>query len=172
MPVGNLLLCAAILLSGGIFSSISLFAASLNIVFISKSLFYDLQKSVLWPVINKAWNDHVGLLRMIAKDKAVKLCGDCQCDSPGYSATLGTYSVRTMDSGHILGFSQVHVSETSSSVAMEREGLSGLLKELQMNGLSVSPLATDRSPRIHAMMRKDFSYIPHQFCKVCNQKAS
>ena len=53
-PVGNILLSAAILLSGGLFSTFYLFASLLNFAFIGKSTFYEMQHRILWPVIDKA----------------------------------------------------------------------------------------------------------------------
>ena len=100
-PVGNILLSAAILLSGGLFSTFYLFASLLNFAFIGKSTFYELQHRILWPVIDKAWHDHVGVVQMLAQGRALRLCGDARCDSPGYSATYGTYTLMDMLDGLI-----------------------------------------------------------------------
>ena len=163
-PVGNILLSAAILLSGGLFSTFYLFASLLNFAFIGKSTFYELQHRILWPVIDKAWHDHVGVVQMLAQGRALRLCGDARCDSPGYSATYGTYTLMDMLDGLICGFSLVQVTETDhNSGAMEKEGLRRLLLQLRCDGLNVSLLATDRSPQIRAMMRREFPTIKHQF---------
>ena len=94
----------------------------------------------------------------------MRLCGDARCDSPGYSATYGTYTLMDMLDGLICGFSLVQVTETDhNSGAMEKEGLRRLLLRLRRDGLNVSLLATDRSPQIRAMMRREFPTIKHQF---------
>ena len=163
-PVGNILLSAAILLSGGLFSTFYLFASLLNFAFIGKSTFYELQHRILWPVIDKAWHDHVGVVQMLAQGRALRLCGDARCDSPGYSATYGTYTLMDMLDGLICGFSLVQVTETDhNSGAMEKEGLRRLLLQLRRDGLNVSLLATDRSAQIRAMMRRESPTIKHRF---------
>ena len=51
------------------------------------------------------------------------LSGDGHCNSPGYSAKYATYSLMDSATDLILDYSLVQVSETGSSVAMEKVGL-------------------------------------------------
>ena len=51
---GNVLLAGSILFSGNSFQNINSFAHRLNLTFIGKSFFYDIQKEFLFPVVNKA----------------------------------------------------------------------------------------------------------------------
>ena len=48
------------------------------------------------------------------------LSGDGHCDSPGYSAKCATHSLMDSATDLILDYSLVQVSETGSSVAMEK----------------------------------------------------
>ena len=91
---GNVLLAGSILFSGNSFQNINSFAHRLNLAFIGKSFFYDIQKEFLFPVVNKAWKDHQeNLFEEVKKSKKLDICGDGRCDSPGHSAKYGTYSV-------------------------------------------------------------------------------
>lgn len=86
---GSWLFSAAILLCGGLFTTFSLFAKVLNVSFISARTFYHFQASVVCPVVNKAWMDHVLALHTYLEGETVKVSGDARCDSPGYSAKYG-----------------------------------------------------------------------------------
>ena len=55
---GNVLLAGSMLFSGNSFQNTNSFAQRLNLAFIGKSFFYDIQKEFLFPVVNKAWKDH------------------------------------------------------------------------------------------------------------------
>ena len=55
---GNVLLAGSILFSGNSFQNKHSFAHRLNLAFIAKSFFYDIQKEFLFAVVNKAWKDH------------------------------------------------------------------------------------------------------------------
>ena len=52
----------------------------------------------------------------------INLNGDGRCDSPGHSAKYGTYTLMDNDSGKVVAFRVVQVSEVTSSNAMEKEG--------------------------------------------------
>ena len=71
------------------------------------------------------------------------LSGDGRCDNPGYSAKYATYSLMDSATDLILHYSLVHVSETGSSVAMEKEGLRRCLDKLLDQGVDIISLATD-----------------------------
>ena len=58
------------------------------------------------------------------------LSGDGCCDSPGYSAKYGTNILMDSATDLILDYSLVQVSNVSSSVAMEKEGLRCCLDKL------------------------------------------
>ena len=86
---GNLLLAAAILFSGGIYSTFSLWASLLNLAFFGKSTFFKIQRDILCPVINLAWSLQVDAMHFLCQGQQMKVIGDARCDSPGYSAKYG-----------------------------------------------------------------------------------
>ena len=49
------------------------------------------------------------------------LFGDGRCDSPGYSAKYGTYTLIDSATDHILDYGLVQVLDVGSSVAMKKE---------------------------------------------------
>lgn len=87
---GTWLMSAAIILAGGLFSTFSLFCHTINLCFVSRSTFFDVQSKFICPVINKAWLDHVLGLHVLLRGATINISGDGRCDSPGYSAKYGT----------------------------------------------------------------------------------
>lgn len=164
-PVGNLLMASAILLSGGLYQVFSVFASLMNLAFIGRTTFFDIQKHILWPVIDQVWHDHVGALHVWASTKPnMSLSGDARSDSPGYSAKYTTYSMLDMQTKVLLDFELVHVSETNNnSVAMEKVGLARIMARLDKAGIKVSTIATDRSPQVKNFLKKTFPAVNHQF---------
>ena len=53
---------------------------------------------------------------------AINFNSDGHCDSPGHNTKYGTYTLMDDDSGKVVAFSVVQVSEVTSSNAMEKEG--------------------------------------------------
>ena len=160
---GNVLLAGSILFSGNSFQNINTFAQRLNLAFIGKSYFYQIQMEFLFPVVDKAWKDHQqDLLKEVKKSK-LNICGDGRCDSPGHCAKYGTYTIMDESTNKILDFSVVQVTEVSSSNAMEAEGCNRVLKNLKSKGVKVRCLTTDRHTTITSEMRKKHSKIIHQY---------
>ena len=124
-PEGNLLLAASILFTGNTFAAINRFASCFNLQFISESVFYDTQQKYLFSVINEAWAaESTPQVEMLKATRAVILDGEGRCDSPGHSAKYGTYILMDDDTGNVVAFNVVKVSEVTSSNAMEKEGFS------------------------------------------------
>ncbi|XP_052788440.1 uncharacterized protein LOC128223186 [Mya arenaria] len=97
------------------------------------------------------------------KGKRVCSAGDGRCDSPGFSAKYGTYTVMDIQTNVILGFHITQCTETSSSVYMEKHGLEKCLGHLQDNEVTVDVLATDRHVQIRKYLTDKWPDINHQF---------
>ena len=163
-PVGNLLLAASILFTGNTFASVSRLASCLNLQFISESVFYDTQQQFLFPVLNQAWKNEQEIVRQELVNKGtINLNGDGRCDSPGHSAKYGTYALMDDDSGKVVAFSVVQVSEVTSSNAMEKEGFQRCIKSLEDDRVQIDRIATDRHVSISSFMNKERSQINHQY---------
>ena len=63
----------------------------------------------------------------------------------------------------MVAFNVVQVSEVSSSNAMEKEGFSRCLQDLEEKGIIINRLATDRLVSISSSTKKDFPHINHQY---------
>ena len=162
-PLGNLLLAASILFTGN-FAAISRLASCFNLQFFSESVFYDTQRKYLFPVVNEAWEaESQRQVDRLTSKEVVNLDGDGRCDSPGHCAKYGTYTLMDEDSGDVVAFNVVQVSEVSSSNAMEKEGFSRCLQDLEEKGIMINRIATDRHVSISSSMKKDFPHINHQY---------
>ena len=118
----------------------------------------------MFPVINDAWEAEKQRQLDILNDKeVVNLDGDARCDSPGHSAKYGTYTLMDDDTGDVVAFSVIQVSEVTSSNAMEKEGFSRCIQLLTSNDVTISRIATDRHVTIGSCMAKDQSAIRNLF---------
>ena len=131
-PVENLLLVASMLFTGNTFAGVSRLASCLNLQLIIESVFYDTQQRFLFPVLNQAWENEQQMVRQELINKSViNLNGDGRCDSPGHNAKYGTYTLMDDDSGTVVAFSVVQVSEVTSSNAIEKEGFKRCIESLE-----------------------------------------
>ena len=90
------------------------------------------------------------------------MSGDAPCDSPGYSAKYGTYSLMDSAVNLILDYSLIEVSKVSSSVAMEKDGLQHCLDKLLTQGVTIASIATDSHTNLPSLMKKEYLFIDHQ----------
>ena len=164
-PAGNILIPAAIVFSGGSYEPLKQFSNALNLKFVNKDQFYDVQDKIIFPVINNAYKKQQKDIIETLKDEktAVNLCGDGRSDSPGHNAKYGTYSLMDEATGNIVDFSLVQVSEVTSSNAMENEGCQRSLNKVLSQDVNIRSLATDRHTTITAERRKKFPSIIHQY---------
>ena len=119
-PAGNILIPAATIITGGTYESTKQFANALNLSFVNKDQFYQVQDDIIFPVIEDAYKkQQKDVIETMKKEKKpVDLCGDGRSDSPGHNAKYGTYSLMDETSEKIVDFSLVQVSEVSSSNAV------------------------------------------------------
>lgn len=82
----------------------------------------------------------------------VILGGDARCDSPGYSAKYGSYTLMDLQTKKILDFQLIQSNEVKDSTHMELEGLKralGFLKDY----VNIKEVVTDRHSSIKKYMR-------------------
>lgn len=97
----NLSLAAATFLTGNNFAKIAQFCSVAGLAFIKENSFFNIQKNVVCPCLQKLWAEHVeSALEYMPPN--VTLCGDGRCDSPGHSAKLLVYPLMEHDSGRII----------------------------------------------------------------------
>ena len=146
MPLGNLLVPAAIILSGNTFAPINYFVSCLNLQIMSKTTFYKIQDKYVIPVVNNSWHKHQNSVLKETKNQknSLNVGEDGRCDSPRHLAKYGTYSLLDESSGKVVEFSFMQVTEVSSSNAMEYEGCKRSLDKLIKKKIPVRCLTTDR----------------------------
>ena len=82
-------------------------------------------------MINQAWkSNQLKILSQAKQDSRVNACGDGRSDSPGHSAKYGTYTVINEETGKVIAFSVIQVSEVTSLNAMEFNGCKRTLNSL------------------------------------------
>ena len=101
----------------------------MKLQFLSESTYYRIQDVYLVPTTNETWQTHQICLLEKFKN-TLCLLGDGRCDSPGYTAKYGTYTHLEQESGVIVDFQLIQVSEVSNSVVMEREGFERSVQKL------------------------------------------
>ena len=162
--VGNILLSAAILYSGNTFGRITELLQMINVIHFSRTCFFKMQKSVLWPTVNKFYkNVRQSLYDEYSTLLTNNFTGDGRSDSLGYSAKYGTYSLMHAGSNKVIDFQVVHVSTAGNSSLMEKAGLQILLEKFSRIPIPITTLTTDRHTQIRAFLRKHYPSISHQF---------
>jgi hypothetical protein len=159
---GNVMLSAAILYSGNSYIRISEMLSMINVAHFSQTVFYRIQKSLLFPTINTFYKRHRNeIVKQCAVREENNFIGDGRSDSPGYSAKYGTYSIMSSDLNKVVDFFVVHVSTAGNSSRREKKGLEVLLEKIQH--IKITTLTTDRHVQIRAFLKNDHPNIIHQF---------
>ena len=159
---GNVLLSGAILYSGNTYNRISEMLSSINVAHFSRTIFYNLQKTLLFPTLNNLYKCYRSeIINTCSSNNENNFIGDGRSDSPGYSAKYGTYSLMSTDLNKIVDFFVVHVTTAGNSSRMEKKGLEILLTKLK--DLKLTTLTTDRHVQIRSFMKKEHPEIVHQF---------
>ena len=152
MYVNNIQVAAAVLLSGNNFGKVKRLAESMNLAFVSKSLYFRIQRVYLLPAVDEWWGWMRGQLMDEFRGQEVVCSGDGQCDSPDFSAKNLCYFIMEVSSKYIFQVQIVdkrHVGLVSSN--MEVEGSKKSLKKLQED-LNVVELVTDASSSVKKLL--------------------
>uniref|UniRef100_T1J2D3 THAP-type domain-containing protein n=1 Tax=Strigamia maritima TaxID=126957 RepID=T1J2D3_STRMM len=126
-PAVNLLVSAAILFSGSSPSKCLRLFKSLDCPAVCYRTYLRHQKNFLFPKTEQ----RLLLDEILSRDdRSVKLGGDGRCDSPGFCAKFGAYTISPpmdLDTGKVVAIQIVESNEVGSSNAMEKEGLLRIL---------------------------------------------
>ena len=91
--LNNVKISASVVISGIGYAKIREFFRILEIPFVCSQVFHNLNKTWLYPVIHR---DYMAMrsntISKLKKVEDLKLSGDAQFDSPGYSAKLCTHA--------------------------------------------------------------------------------
>ncbi|XP_068089927.1 uncharacterized protein [Hyperolius riggenbachi] len=159
---GNLVITSALVSSGSSFTKVAEMMDFAGITFLSANSFYKYQRRYIFPAIDHSWQLEKSRVKDLLSQKPLFLCGDGQCDSPGYSAKFCTYTFLDAASKLVLDFEVVQVSQTTSSSAMEKEGFKTCLDRIGQS-FEVQVVGTDRHVGIRHLMSVEYTEIDHQF---------
>ncbi|CAC5398257.1 unnamed protein product [Mytilus coruscus] len=166
IPWGNLLLASAIMFSGNNTAKIVRLFDQMKLKGISERSVRRLQTAYTsCAVIYEFDSQQADLLTSLqGPDKQVVLGGDGRCDSPGYSAKYGSYTLMDLNTNKILDIQLVQSNKVKGSTHMELEGLKrGLSLLMDTNNIEVSTLVTDRHVMIKKFMKDNHPEINHYF---------
>lgn len=163
LAAGNLIFASAMTCSGSSFTSVKQMMDFCNIPFFSKATYHTYLNKFIYGGIDYCWLEEKDKIKQKLQKNPVYLVGDGQCDSPGFSAKYCTYTVMEMESELILDFETVQVSQTTSSVAMEKMAFQICLDRIIEDNYDVQILGTDRHLGINKKMREEYSQICHQY---------
>ena len=163
MSVGSLLLSSAILLTGNTYPRIKEFMEVGNIYFFSERTFVKLQTGVLFPSVNKVYKTTRNKIIGTLSNCSVNVFGDSHCDSSGFNAKYGTYTLMNTQTNLILDFHIVQTSTVGNSPQMEKEGLKHLMEKFRKKEISISSLTADRHVQKRSYMKRKHPQKKHQF---------
>jgi len=148
------------------------FFASMKVPFISRTRCQAMQDKGIYPIIQEAWFAEKARLLSLVDSRPVILIGDGRCDSPGHSARYGCYSFMLSETndpqleGKIIEIQMVDLAEQNvkNSQALEPVGLQrGLDQLIHEDNVNIRIVATDRHITVGSIMKKEYSFIDHQF---------
>lgn len=109
LPWSNLMTATAIMCSGTNASkALSLFR-HMNVQMFSRRTLTRLQTLYVVPSATETWDFEQAALLQEMNQQDVVVGGDARCDSPGYSAKYGSYTVMDLKTSKILDFQLVQV---------------------------------------------------------------
>ncbi|XP_062610016.1 uncharacterized protein LOC134271813 [Saccostrea cucullata] len=152
LPWSNLFTATAILTSGCNATKVLQLFNNMNLQMFTPRTYNRLQSYYVVPSATRTWDfEQSELLQAIrhGPSQDVVVGGDARCDSPGYSAKYGTYTIMDLERNKILDFQLVQSNEVKGSSHMELAGLKramGFLKD----HVNITTLVTDR----HSMVKK------------------
>lgn len=159
----NILVPAALFVTGSSYETFCQFCDTLKVRRISARQFYNVQRAYIVPEVNSMWQCHIEGVMAAVGDTPLVVSGDARCDSPGYNATYGTYTVFDVDSGMIVAQETVKVTEVSNSYWLEPEGMKRCFNVLKDHNVKVEILATDRHPTISKVLKEDYPLVKHEY---------
>ena len=119
----NILVPAAIFITGNSYSSFMELCDVMNLQALSTRQCYSVQRRYIIPEVEEMWELHNTAVLSALHGSALVLSGDARCDSPGHCASMGTYSLLDDASGLIIAQETIHVTDVANSYWLEIEGM-------------------------------------------------
>ncbi|XP_033098348.1 uncharacterized protein LOC117102235 [Anneissia japonica] len=155
----NILLSAAILVSGSCITKLLRALRFINIAVFSDRTFFYHQKWYLLPATSCIF----AAQKEDNFQSEINASGDMRCDSPGHTAKYGTYTIINADSQKVMHIEVVQKDECPNSSSMELEGLKRALAVLRGHGVEIKRFVSDRHSSVAAYLRDTVKTIIHYF---------
>ncbi len=97
------------------FTRLKMWGDLINVQLPSMSTYTRVQQQLLFPVVRSKWQVHQQQLFNKFSGQQLTLLGDGRCDSPGYSAKYGTYTVMECETNAVVDFQVVQLGEPEVS---------------------------------------------------------
>lgn len=121
----------------------------------------------MFLVTNEAWEaESRAQIQMLAFKGVVNLDGDVPCDSPGHSSKYGTYTLMDDDTGNVVTFDVLQVTDASISNALwRRKAFPGTQKCFKVRMLPLARLQETVMWLISSCIAnsEDHLHITHQY---------
>ncbi|XP_067945109.1 uncharacterized protein [Watersipora subatra] len=114
-------------------------------------------------VIRNLYSHNMTAVQQALDAEHIDFSRDGRFDTPGHSALYSTYTLMDVKSSLIVASQLVKVTETTSSQAMEKEGLIRCRREVEDAGVCIGSLTTDQHIMIAPYMRKEWTELTHYF---------
>ncbi|CAI6351328.1 unnamed protein product [Macrosiphum euphorbiae] len=161
--VGNILMGAALTLSGVLFNQMKTFCSSLKLAFFSRTVYDKIINNYTAPVVKLIWDQHrQNNINELKMGTSIWLAGDGQFDSPGFCAKYCTNSVMDVRSSKIIDFKITQKGMVQGD--LEKKACELLLQELEKNDeCNINVFLTDRHKGIRCYIRTHHPNIEHEF---------
>ena len=103
------------------------------------------------------------ILERTKRTGPVSAIGDAKFDSPGFTATYGTYTLMNESNNEIIDYFIAHVRNAGNSQNMEKYGLKYLLEYFTARGININTITTDQHIQIRKFLREEYPDICHQY---------
>ena len=121
----------------------------------SHTTFNAIPGGILFPAVHSVFTtNRQAVFDETQEQNELHFLGDGRCDSPGYKAKYGTYTVINSKSSYILDFHISHVYLAVNSERMELDCLKHVSGRIEQNDNKVTSLATDRHNQDRKYMKK------------------
>ncbi|KAE8595131.1 hypothetical protein XENTR_v10015545 [Xenopus tropicalis] len=160
MPIGDVLMSAAIVLSGSSYSKVSYMNKILGLRQIGKETHYRHQRLFLFPTINHHWESEQHRVMKELGQKPVCLVTDRNCHS-AEKRCVCTFMEAT--SKKIVSLKVNQASPETSSLALERQTFQSALDNVLQCNVNVQLVCTEPRPWVKNLMEENYGHILHEF---------
>lgn len=163
LPAFNLLISASIFFAGSTYETFRKPVEYAGLGFVNSNTFYNIQRTLIIPMVNKQFNKDIEIARAEAKTVDPVLLGDGRFDSPGKSAKYCTYTCQSPFTKKIIASSTVQTLKGKGSSPLELTSFKNCLDDLEADGFEISVVATDRNRQLAKWLRDEKPSVKHKF---------